>query len=143
MKKLTSTLLLSFLLITLLSNCAGHSDEQHNTSHNDDLNIALDGSEKWQLDESTRQTLAVMRQEFATTDITSASTSTLIELGQTLKTHINTLIEGCTMTGPAHSALHQFLMPYISAVHNLAETGSLESAQDVHFLLQAYPNYFE
>lgn len=64
-------------------------------------------------------------------------------VGKGLKSDLDKLIQGCTMTGEAHNQLHAFLIPFIPSVQKISTNGSVESLKEVEELLQEYPKYFE
>ena len=96
----------------------------------------LNVGEKWPMDSHTRKMFAVMSQR-----VKDGGESK--QLGVMLHNDLQQLIKGCTMTGAAHDQLHVFLMPYMSAVKDLSETGSVTAFKAVEQALDDYSLYFE
>lgn len=122
----------------------GHGDHGHSQASSD-LVLKLDGDKKWQMDDHTRSMFKKMETSFAASD--HSSVDGLHQAGVELQGQVNELIKGCTMNGPAHDQLHQFLTGYIPAVESLAGAKDLESgraqAMKVKAALDGYGNYFE
>lgn len=104
------------------------------------LDLRLNGTEKWQLDDHTRRMFAAM---VARLEGRGAEELASRELGRLLDEDLDALVQGCTMTGDAHRELHKFLGAYIPAVQALAMEGGEDSAREVQRLLTLYPRYFE
>ncbi len=111
------------------------SEHQHHKSqqaHQPKLNQGA----KWVMDEHTRSMFIGMKQKVDTGGDLQA-------LGDKLNGDLQKLIHGCTMTGAAHDQLHVFLMPYMSDVKDLSETGSEAAFSKVKQALHDYQKYFE
>ena len=154
MKSLSIRLLMVVLGLVLLG--CGHHGEDHGHAEDqsgveNDLHkakeaivqLALNGAEKWKMDDHTRAVFAKMGEKFTNFDLGSADEHGLKEKGKALRADIDELIAGCTMTGAAHDELHKFLTAYIPAVESLASEGQAASAKKVHGLLQSYTGFFE
>jgi len=135
---------LILLSSTLLLACGAHDHdhEAHGTAATEHA-LALNGTEKWPMDEHSRTVFLTMAQRLEGKDLASLNTADLQATGKALTQDINDLIAGCTMQGAAHDELHKFLTLYIPAVSALAEKGKRDGAQKVHGLLELYPQYFE
>ncbi len=105
--------------------------------------IVLDRGKRWQMDEHTRTMFVRMSDAFLGLDIASLDEDRLRQAGSELQGHLDALVRGCTMQGPAHDQLHVYLTGYMPAVAALAETGSVDAAETVRRYLEAYDTYFE
>ncbi len=148
------TKLLTLLAISLLAACShfdhhhGHTDSSHasHTSHSSDnkpLKLELDGNNKWLMDAHTRTITSEMSKRFASIDLEQQDQETLSQLGEQLNQDLDKLIQGCTMEGEAHNALHDFLTSFIPALEALKAQANISSAKHVEHLLIEYQNYFE
>jgi len=84
-----------------------------------------------------------MSGSFLNIDHVSLEGDGLKKAGTDLQADIKLLVQGCTMTGPAHDQLHIYLTGYMPAVAALTEKGSIEDAQKVKHYLEKYTEYFE
>ncbi len=107
------------------------------------LTINLNGNNKWLMDAHTRSVTTEMMSRFSALDLTQQNQESLAHLGEQLSQDLDNLIQGCTMKGAAHNALHEFLMSYMPALENLKTTGSIHSAKHVQHLLAEFTQYFE
>jgi len=113
-----------------------HQGSPDNHIETGELQITLNDGQKWELDDHTQMMFKAMTERVdAGGDINA--------VGKGLKSDLDKLIQGCTMTGEAHNQLHAFLTPFIPAVQKLSTNGSAESLKTVEELLQKYPKYFE
>lgn len=129
-------------LSLLLPACAHHHHGAEPMSESPTLNLALNNGQKWHMDKHTRTVLASMKRK---ADTVSAENATLDErqsLGAVLNKDLETLINGCTMEGDAHNALHEFLVPFMPAVQELEKTGDQHALTQTQDLLSAYTNFF-
>lgn len=98
---------------------------------------------KWKMDQHTKTIFSKMAKGVLGTDMSLKSSEDLKSIGTGLAQDIQTLINGCTMTGFAHDELHKFLAGYIAAVYDLKEYGAIKSAETVRKYLEIYTQYFE
>lgn len=105
--------------------------------------LSLNDEEKWLMDTHTRSVLGAMQDKVLASDINSKTEAELIELGGMLEQDLDKLIQGCTMQGGAHDALHAYLGELMPAVTELKSSGSVEQAGQVKHLLSIYQDYFE
>lgn len=107
--------------------------------------MRLDAGKKWQMDDHTRTLFKKMEADFAHAD--HSSLEGLRSIGGTLKSELDTLIKGCTMTGDAHTMLHVYLTDYMTAVDKLATaptvTDGRTEAVKIKGFLDRYDDYFE
>ena len=139
------------LLLVGLLGCDNHSNS-HSESHDPniidhqvhkELNLSLNGTAKWKMDDHTRRMFARMDTKFEGIDAASVGNDQIRSLGRSLDDDIKTLIAGCTMVGEAHNELHKYLVAFMPAVGELMKSGTLKDAQTVQSLLKVYPQYFE
>ena len=110
-----------------------------------ELLLSLDGDKKWVMDGHTRKTMALTQASVdgATVDSPEAAAA----LGAELKGQLDTLIEGCEMTGASHDELHVFLMAWMPAVDALGKAPDAAAAKAAHEatrgLLVEYGRFFE
>ncbi|MDQ7007207.1 MAG: hypothetical protein Q9Q40_08235 [Acidobacteriota bacterium] len=105
--------------------------------------LHLDDGAKWKMDPHTRFVFGEMARSFLGSAPLSQDSEALKRAGSELQVSINKLIQGCTMTGPAHDQLHKFLTAYMPAVAALAGRGRLEDARKVKRYLEIYGDFFE
>jgi len=127
-----------------------HHSDVETSDHSDTLadiskplNIKLNGDNKWLMDAHTRSVTFEMVNRFSSLDIEQQDQEALIHLGEQLNQDLDTLIQGCTMKGDEHNALHEFLISFMPALQKLKTSGSVDSAKHVEHLLTEYQQYFE
>ena len=123
-----------------------HSDEamtSDNITTDKGLNIKLNGNDKWLMDAHTRSAASDMLNRFSSLDLEQQSQQQLTQLGEQLSQDLEKLIQGCTMEGDAHNALHDFLTSFMPALEELKTTADVGSAKHVKHLLTEYQLYFE
>lgn len=126
------------MAVLLYFGCADHRPDHGEPDTSASVpGLATDNGRKWQMDEHTREMFAVMAHRI------TEHKGELKPLGEALEDDLDKLVRGCTMTGSAHDELHRFLIHYVPAVSNLADSGAEESFLRVKKLLEAYPMYFE
>tara|TARA_R110001592_G_scaffold59200_1_gene179600 strand:+ start:50071 stop:50583 length:513 start_codon:yes stop_codon:yes gene_type:complete len=118
-----------------------HSDS--NPTIDKTLTINLNGDNKWLMDAHTRSVTSDMVNRFSSLDIEQQDQEALIQLGEQLSLDLDNLIQGCTMKGDEHNALHEFLISFMPALEKLKSSGSMDSAKHVENLLTEYQEYFE
>lgn len=104
--------------------------------------LVLDEGRRWPVDEHARLMFGRMTTA-AEAVAPSATTAERAATGARLTDDIRDLIEGCTMSGPAHDQLHVLLSAYIPAVEALAEHGRAEDLELVRAHLTLYRDFFE
>lgn len=116
------------------------------TPDQSEFGLSLNGGAKWQVDEHTRsvslQMTALLNEAGPISSVEDARA-----LGSAFDESLNTLIQGCTMTGPAHDELHVFLLelfPRVSTLSSSTDPVELrKTQQDVELLFAAYGRHFE
>lgn len=139
--------ILSIVLLSACSHFKHHHDshEQHSSStvKSDKLDLSLNGDSKWMMDAHTRSAILDMTNRLSSVALEQQSKEQLVNLGNSLSQDLDNLIQGCTMQGNAHNALHDFLTNFIPALEKLKKTGSIDSAKYIEHLLSEYQQYFE
>ncbi len=140
--------------ILLCSAGCGHGHEDHGhaehapaqESHGSGAGLTLNGGEKWQVDEHTRES-ATKIAELVDGAQTLHTASDARALGKALDEELDTLVRRCTMTGPAHNQLHVFLVALFPKVETLKAENDIETLQlarvEIGELLEAYAMHFE
>ena len=160
-KKLQSSTLVKSGMIALLSlgaiatSCGHRHGDEHDheameseASHHhegDGGSLQLNDGEKWEADEHTISLVEEMKSELSAYD--KAGKEEYHVLADTLTRQLNTLIVGCTMTGPAHEELHKWLVP---VTENIKGLGGAQVASDargeiieLEKSLSAFDDFFE
>ncbi|MDH5752557.1 MAG: hypothetical protein OEZ59_09085 [Deltaproteobacteria bacterium] len=122
-----------------------HDSHFHDSHGPGEASLSLNNGNKWQADEHTRGSMARMA-----TIITNGSSLNDMDayrgMAGNLKAELQTLITGCTMTGPAHDQLHVYLSLLIPRLEALETAGQVELArrevQEIEILLGTYHKFF-
>ncbi len=111
-----------------------------------DLELVLDNGSKWPVDEHTRSSAAQMTvlvegtAPFDSVDDARA-------LGAAIDENLRSLIDGCTMTGPAHDQLHVVLVALFPRVDTLKAGTDLSrlrtTQQEIGLILDEYERHFD
>jgi hypothetical protein len=130
-----------YLLITFFALIFTACREKPATRHEhqtetDELQISLNDGLRWEMDDHTRTMFKAMAGRIEAGGDVNV-------VGNGLKADLDSLIQGCTMTGEAHDQLHVYLSHLIPAIQEVSESGSDESLKNVEELLNEYPKYFE
>ncbi|MCG8673314.1 MAG: hypothetical protein MI867_28250 [Pseudomonadales bacterium] len=122
-----------------------HSDKHHSGKHHHATldSLGLNNGQKWEMDTHTRTSLQTMNKRFDGIELSAMSDEQRQELANQLNEDLQSLIQGCTMEGAAHDALHQYLVPLMNAINHLADCGHLPAAKHVETLLAQYADYFQ
>jgi hypothetical protein len=151
--RIRTTITALFCALLTVTGCGHHAEEHEHAAHKTiqadhdiELGLALNDGEKWPTDEHTRLAAArlALRGDKAT-EIHSQQEA--LVLAGDLDKELETLIQGCTMTGAAHDQLHVFLVALFQKVAALKEEKKLQELQrirtDISSLLAAYEKHFE
>ncbi len=125
---------------------SGGSNEPANDHDTFVLKLELNDGQKWQVDEHTRASVGAM-----TRLIVEASPIHSVEDARTLAAafdvELKNLIQGCTMTGPAHDQLHLVLAALFPRVQTLkvkTERAELQETQrEIRSIFEAYEAAFQ
>lgn len=123
-----------------------HEGHGSHDGHEQPLALKLNNGEKWAVDDHTRQTATRITEVVAASgELNSADEAR--SLAARLDEELNLLVQGCTMTGPAHDQLHVFLVALFPKVAVLKEAEDVEHLQktrdEINELLAAYAEHFK
>lgn len=127
---------------------SAQQDERHThpkLSHGKEaeFQLTLNDQEKWLLDSHTRSVLKTMSNRLMQAKLPEQTAPERIILAEKLELDLDKLIQGCTMQGGDHDALHTYLNELIPALSRLKASGELVHAERVQHLLEIYPAYFD
>ncbi len=151
MNRGSSSLAVIICILLCLAGCHHSEDHgQHEPGHDRhasaELQLTLNEGEKWQVDEHTRGSAARITQ-LVSDSAPIASVEDARALAARLDGELNTLVQGCTMTGPAHDQLHVFLVALFPKVEELKAKTDVEdlrgAGEEIGLLLAAYESHFE
>lgn len=125
-----------------------HQAMESEASHHHDGDggsLQLNDGEKWEADEHTFSLVKEMKSELSAYE--KSGKDEYHVLADTLTRQLNTLVVGCTMTGPAHDELHKWLVP---VTENIKGLGGAQVASDargeimeLEKSLAAFDEFFE
>lgn len=103
--------------------------------------LGLNNGEKWPVNPEMMVHVAASDSLVRNFDPATADSHAL--LAAELEENKNRLISACTMKGPAHDALHLWLMPYIGDIDQLAEAETeAEKEQALADLQQSFDSFY-
>ena len=141
MRFLTIGITLMFLSIGL--SAQGQSTEDILRRH--PYALSLNAGSKWKVDKDMMVVLRRMEQRIKGQEKVKERDYT--SLGDALSKDINALVAGCTMSGPAHDALHKWLVPYMDLVGELKDSPNdylkEESYRNLLAAFRVFNVYFE
>lgn len=140
-------------LLFLVAAC-GQTEKDHDHATESEANhpgegtprdIQLNSGQKWEADEHTGAVVQVMKR--TVTDFEQQGSSDYQALGDSLSHQLNILIKGCTMKGPAHDALHQWLGSLTPDIRELSRTSDQKKGSalkaDIKTSLDTFDKTFE
>lgn len=140
---------LLFLLIPLFiigfSSCKNDSEHQQTIQQEDDLSVKLNNGERWDADSTTTagiQNMTVIVEDFIQTD----SDEAYLTLNADLEGEFASIFRQCTMTGPGHDQLHNYLLPlkrYFNRLKSENNDERQKAVEDLKVYLADYKSYFE
>lgn len=143
-----------YILATVLALAVVHpgpasaADEHHHAA-DASAGLSLNHGQKWIADQHTVDSVASMRSIVGKAPDKPAQTSLeeLHAMGRQLQEGLQSLIRGCTMTGPAHEQLHSWISALAPEIEALTRSEKIETGR-VSFdkiveLLQAFDTHFE
>ncbi len=142
--------IIAIFLASMTSMCGHEKDlhmEHREVVHEEHM-LALNGTERWQADESTNRHMAQLQgmlREFGM-QTENSSTEAYNRLGRSMKAKLQQLFKDCRMHGLSHDMLHMYLVPLVEDVNVLAEKEEYLSEQAlvrVSRRLKEYNKYFE
>lgn len=152
------SLVLSLLVSILLFSCkndqggkdpsnqetTGDSASADTKTHEIVIPVTLDRGQKWIADAETTRRIEILKGllvEFPP----NPSEDDYRALHKKLLTGYQSILQKCTMTGEAHTQLHNYLIPLKKMIDTL-ETGNVETCKttfsDLHTYLLKYSHYF-
>lgn len=152
MKKLLVWLLATGFLVA----CNSHSehtgtadsaavDQQHEEHNKPSTGLVLNNGEKWKSDSTTLVNVALMQTIVANAKKESPLNYT--QAATQLQDGLNKMVKECTMKGPDHDVLHQWLEPLMKQVKELSESTSVETASarlnEIEQQLNLFAQFFE
>jgi len=141
MRFLTIGITLMFLSIGL--SAQGQSTEDILKRH--PYALSLNAGSRWKVDKDMMVVLRRMEQRIKGQEKVKERDYT--SLGDALSKDINALVAGCTMSGPAHDALHKWLVPYMDLVGELKDSPNdylkEESYRNLLAAFRVFNVYFE
>lgn len=140
-------------VVTLLIGASSCNDaptaqqNQEQVSHDgtDNLTLQLNDGKRWKANTATTEginNLTLLVDKFAESD----SAATYIQLKTELEAEFTSIFKQCTMTGPAHDQLHNYLFPLKRLFNRLKSLDSeerLTAVKDLKVYLKEYAVYFE
>lgn len=129
-------LFLVFITLPLFQACSdGH---QH---HGKDSAVLLDNGNRWQANPETTTGIADMQAIVAKYEDKMADAASRKSLRGELETTFQAIFKACTMTGPAHDQLHNYLLPMKDLMKKVESENADESAQALSQLKQHLAEY--
>ncbi len=129
--------LLLVLALLLLSSAPTWADSE--------TKLDLNAGERWKVEPKMMVYLRAMEKDLR--EYPSASNSQKQLLHRELQSNLQKLVSNCTMTGPAHDQLHNWLVPYMEMVNTMAsEKDATRRNAMAEKLLKSYTvfnTYFE
>jgi hypothetical protein len=117
MKKLLISLAISMIACNINEKTKQQGD--NNSSVIRDTAVQLKSGNKWEADEATKKNITAMMGVI--NDSYYSDTSRRDQLYANLQTKVDTLVKQCTMEGPAHTALHQWLEKVLKDMKELKD----------------------
>ncbi len=116
------------------------NSETDETHHGDDSALKLDNGAKWQANPETTEGVRAMQLHLE--EFKSTGQNDYRVLKQKLEQEFKYIFDKCTMKGPSHEQLHNFLYPMKTMFAGLEE--DMVSAQKSLILLEQHlPVYFQ
>lgn len=142
------------LLASLLITSCTPSGEKSNQDTESEINqevaseaapapteLGLNNGEKWPV--NPEMMVHVAASDSLVRNFEPGSDDSHAKLTAALEDKKNRLIASCTMKGPAHDALHLWLMPYIGDIDQLAEAETeAEKEQALADLQQSFDSFY-
>ncbi len=124
---------------------AGQSPSQQTQASNQ---LAADASQKtasgkWKANLETTQGIESMMEMVGSFTGKDADLKHCAKLKQVLLATFNRILQQCTMQGPAHDALHEYLMPLKEKIDGLSITDTEECLQNVRQISEYLSTYYE
>lgn len=145
MRRRRLLVLLLWPMLTITA-CSGDAGAPANPGGADPLAaMQLENGKRWTSDDHTRQSIAAMR-AVVNASASDLSPTRTTSLGKQLQELADKLIQGCTMTGLAHNALHTYLGVLLPGLQRMAgadaEAAGL-ARTEVTAVLARFTDYFQ
>lgn len=115
----------------------GGSDHEHEQVSRVAATVQLNNGEKWVADSAAKNAINDL------SEMMKVMSNDPVLLKQSLQNRINRLFQECTMKGDADKQLHNFLLPLISKINQLDQTGHAEDINDIQSYLNTFKLYFK
>jgi hypothetical protein len=149
-------IILNTIILLLIIACGNNTSEKQsntlpkdtvieNSIDKDDINVQLNGKNKWVANPETTSGIKKMQYLMSTLS-DKESTKAYASLKEELQTEFTNIFNKCTMKGEAHNQLHNYLKPMIGIFEGLESTDLNVCKTNfnlMHTHLDKYKNYFE
>ncbi|MGZ3846546.1 MAG: hypothetical protein ACXVBH_10855 [Flavisolibacter sp.] len=138
---------LVYLTVLLFISCGGPSTQQSKTeSEEREQNettsaLQLNNGIKWKADSTTHENVAALTQ--LVNDSSYRDSKNVASLSSRLQTRLDTLVQQCKMTGPAHEALHSWLKPVLHDTKELKEGKYDQNYAQLKKDVQSFYDFFD
>lgn len=149
MNRLFKLLGIGLLLFTVVS-CSNSADyenkpEKVSLEGTNDLTLKLNDGKRWEANAATTEGIKKM---MVIVDESSESDSlkTYIQLKTDLEDEFASIFKQCTMTGPAHDQLHNYLFPLKRLFNRLKSEDTedrIKAISELNQYLKVYSEYFD
>lgn len=104
--------------------------------------LVLNNGDKWQANPETIKGVVQM-QKLANDYLVNTNANDIKELGDNLEKEFSGILEKCTMTGEAHTQLHNYLLPLRDKIEGLKNSHKIEKVKDIQSYLAEFKIYFQ
>ena len=137
----------TLVILALVSQSqAAATEEHHGHGAAAELNLTLNDGQKWIADKHTFDSVTSMTAMVGKISA-EATLQDLRTLGTQLQKQLQTLIRGCTMTGPAHEQLHAWIASLAPAILGLNQSEQVEGGREavlkISHLLGEFDEHFQ
>lgn len=145
MKRLIYLTLFGIMLIVACSPSPDQSSDTVSHEGTSDLTLRLDDGKRWKTNPETTagiENMKVIVENFSQTD----SAEAYRQLKSDLESEFTSIFQQCTMTGPGHDQLHNYLFPLKRLFNRLKSEDSEErhmAVSEMMEYLNEYSTYFE
>jgi hypothetical protein len=135
--------IIAFVFTACTGSMQQDSDTRQTQTQKEKENVTalqLNNGAKWKLDDATKKNIAALKQIINDTTVASQDMVPAMQSG------LDTLVSQCTMKGPDHDALHQWLELFMHMVKELKEDDEKERQEAIITIrkeLENFDKYFE
>lgn len=152
----TSIFLLTLGMILLTGSCQSNPEdkakepvnnthtEEHDTHGHTDQQLQLNDGERWEADASTKTGIAEMQSLVA--DYKNGTIDKVSTLLKQLKGSFSDIFAQCSMKGPAHDQLHNYLFPMkdlFALLEDCEEAACTTTVDQLEKHLERFSTYFQ